>query len=208
MPFGNPLPRPAVLVPEGHPRIAQSRDGGTGFCGQATPSPEGTADRRREEHALHTLRASAPGPYSRSVWSAWSLLPLLGAPAQPLKRLHLGQDSRLVKFEYGADWPCRAPPPGGERELARPGVRNPRDDRPRGPWLGSDPKGKRQRLSSHLGRAILECGGKRSATPPWLGQGLTFPGVPGGRNPDSSGRFALLAALSRRRSGPAHSNGV
>jgi hypothetical protein len=49
-------------------------------------------------------------------------------------------------------------------------------------------------VSSRLGQTTLECGGKRSATPLWLGQRLAFPGVRG--DPKRRRRFAL----------PAHSN--
>jgi hypothetical protein len=49
--------------------------------------------------------------------------------------------------------------------------------------------------------AILECGGKRSATPLWLGRRVAFLDVPGGRNPEPSGRFALPARSSPGLSG-------
>jgi hypothetical protein len=48
---------------------------------------------------------------------------------------------------------------------------------------------------SRLGQAILECGGKRSATPLWLGQRLAFLEVPGG--PKRRRRFALPAHSKR-----------
>jgi len=41
----------------------------------------------------------------------------------------------------------------------------------------------------------LGSGGKRAATPLWVGQRLAFLDVPGGRKPASSGRFALACAL-------------
>ena len=50
-----PLSWSALVVPKGHPKIAQRFN--AGYCRRATPSPEGTADHRPEKHPLRTRRA-------------------------------------------------------------------------------------------------------------------------------------------------------
>jgi len=88
--------------------------------------------------------------------------------------------------------PPRRPPASGFRLPARRSARV--GARPARPPMRVD---HRARASDKVGRApsgaILECGGKRSATPLWLGPRLAFPHVPGGPNPASAGRFALPA---------------
>ena len=96
-------------------------------------------------------------------------------------------DNIIYQFTY-------KPKPTSHKNAERPAVffegvchiRIPREN-------GHAPRSRRQ--LNGLGQGALECGGKRSATPLWLGQRQALLGAPGGRNPDSPSPLRSAGAL-------------